>query len=396
VSAQYLFTYSDVIERLEYFARGLGVGADQTLRREAIRAAYRQIPQERNWSFLHSNARLVMHAPQTTGTVSFDLTGGLYERMLTLTGATWPTWTQDASVRLGDPPIVCDVDECKTSTIITLDRTMCPVEDITSTTYTLYPRWYALPNDFLSLAHPMDEDTWTLGLPLSKEEIEQLNRFEDTTGSIEFYAIGSPLDLYGRMALYRHPPADDDETLDIPYIRRPRDIVWTGYDLSLDAKGTITVTEGFTTVTGSGTAFESGMIGSILRIGTSSSARPSGLSGTERYGEQQSIKSVASTTNMTLSAAVATSRVGVMYRITDPIDLDIAVYDAFVRRCELELSMLMKDRAAIDVAMTAYASALRSAKQGDFRIYQPQVAGLPRKPVGRLADSPLSRRTVVE
>ena len=388
----YVFTFGDAMESLDYTARGMGVGSDITLRQMCLREAYRQIAKVRDWSCLHHVARLQLRAPQTTGTVVFDLTGGTYERMLTLTDATWPeAWVADASVRFGD--IVCDVEDYKTSTIITLAAGRAPIADVASTTYSLFPRWYRLPNDLMSMAQPMDESSWVLGTPLSKEEIELLNRYQDAFGDIQFYAVATPPDLYGATALFIHPPTSTSKTLDIPYIRRPRDIVYSGHNSSLDCVGTIAVTAESPTVTGSSTAFASAMAGSILRIGTGSE-RPTGIAGVYPYGEQQSIKSVESATSLTLTADVATSRgiwqSGVGYSISDPIDLDVDLYDAFMRCAEMRLAKVLRAKVASS-AERDYQAALFLAKEADHQMHQPRRVG-GRQQVTRLADSPLSRR----
>jgi hypothetical protein len=392
MAAPYVFTFADALDSLEYFARGSGIGADQTLRRQAIHAAYREITQARDWTFLQANARIELQAAYTTGTVEYDETGGTNERQVTLTSGTWPSWAEDASIRFASPDIVCDVEERKSDTVLTLDATMAPIADISSgASYKLYPRWYRLPNDFLSMARPMGEDDWFIGEEVSKERIEQLNRYEDDEGAIQFYAVGAPLDLHGAMALYIHPRADANETLDIPINRRPRDLRYSGHD-SADSDGTISVTAGSASVTGTSTAFDSAMVGSILRIGTDTTYKPTGLDGQYQYGEQRVIHTRTSATAITLDAAVSTTRSSVKYRISDPIDLDVSVYDAFLRCCEKHLARALraKDYRTVE---KAYEEALFNAKQGDHRTTNPRIAGPSRRFFTRLSDA-TSRETV--
>lgn len=392
MSAPYVFTYADALDWVEYTARGMTIGADMDLRKRIIRSAYREVVGARSWSFLHDNARITLRTAQTTGTVSFDLTGGTYERQLTLTGATWPeAWVRDAAIRLGDPPVVCDVEDYKTSTVVTLDVTMCPVADVTSTTYTLYPRWYRLPSDFMSATEPLLENNWTTARQLAKAEIEQLNRQDGRTGEIEYYAFGAPLDLYGAMALYTHPASDSTKTLDVPYVRQPRDIVYSGYDTNLDCKGTVTVSAGSASVTGTSTAFESAMVNSILRIGRSTTYQPGGIESNYPYREQRSIKSVESATGLTVDANVAAAGAAVKYRITDPIDLNVSLYDAFLRCVEKHLARVLRARNYQELERE-YERALIAAKEADCRGIQPVVAGAGMGRRTRLSDSPMSRR----
>jgi hypothetical protein len=396
MSAPLIHTYADVLDRLRYFATGQGVGADQTLMRMCVEESYREITQARHWSCLEANARIQLRAPQTTGTVVFDLTGHASgnDRVLTLTDATWPeAWVKDASIRLGSPEIVCDVEDYLTSTTITLDATMSPIADVSSTTYSLYPRWYALPNDFLSMDLPMDEESWILGEESTKAEIERLQRYNSATGNIQQYAVAQVPDLYGTMGLFIYPASDESETLDIPYRRRPRAMVYSGLDGTIDCAGTVTLTSGSASVTGSSTAFESGMAGAILRVATGT-VRPTGTAGQVRYAEQYSIKSVESATALTLTSDATTSRSDKAYSISDPVDVDAAVYDALMACCEKNLARMMRAKNMRDVEM-AFEKALRVAKAADHRGHQPVIAGAPRRRGSRPADSSTSTRNLV-
>lgn len=393
MTAPYLYTYSDVLDELEYFARYEGVGADQTVRRMCIQRAYREIGSASDWSFLHTNHRLAVYAPDEFTTVSFDLTGGTYDRQLTATtaGETWPSWAEDACVRLGDPEIVCDVHQRKSDTVLTLDTVMCPTADVASTTAKIFPRWYRLPNDFLSMDRPADEDSWHLGVETSKEVIDHLMRYEDRTGNIERYAVGAPQDLYGTMGIYLWPPSDEDETLDIPYRRRPRAMVYSGHE-DAESAGTITVSASSASVTGTSTSFASSMVGSIFRIGASQV--PTGLEGKYPYVEQRSIIAVGGATDLTLDAAVVSAASDVKYRITDPVDLDVAAYDAFMACAKMHLARALRLKTLRD-AVDDYQTALRKAKEADCRSHYPQVAGAGRAHHGRLIYGPINR-TVLE
>lgn len=385
MSAPFVFTFADVLEHLNAFAGHAGRGADQYLLRECARAAYREVGMARDWTFFRRLHRVTLQEPQSTGTVVFDLTGGTYERQLTLTDATWPSWANDASVRLGEPDIVCDIENVQTSTVVTLDANMCPVEDVASTTYTLWPRYYRLPNDFASMVAPMSETDWRIGEQVSHEFIQQLNRNEDRQGSIEKYAFGAPPDLYGAMAFFIHPRADDTKSLDIPYVRRQRDIVYTGHD-SRDSGGTITVSAGSASVAGTSTTFAPGMINSVLRIGDSATYCPDGIGGKYPYAEQRAISVFTNATTLTLDANVAADGTDVHYRVTDPLDLDVVLYDAYLRCCEKHLARMLNMKTYVAIERE-YRAALLRAQEADCRGVQPVVAGVGRRYTSRLTDS---------
>jgi len=384
MGAPYVFTFSDVLERLDAFARRLGRGVSQYDLREYVVDAYREIGVEREWSFYRDIHRITLYDDESHASVAFDLTGGTYERQLTTTG-TWPSWAADASVRLGDPDIVCDVEDRKSDTVLTLDANYCPVEDISDTTCVIWPRYYRLPNDFVSMYSPMSEEDWRLGQKVSHAEIERLNRNEDRAGAIERYAIGPAPDLIGAMALYIHPRADDTKTLDSPYNRRQRDIVYTGHD-ARDSGGTISVTQGAAAVTGSSTAFESGMVNSILRIGGSTTYPPGGLRSQYPYAEQRVISTYTSPTSITLDANVAATARDVKYRITDFLDFDVLLYNAFLALCELNLARTF-DAKNLTKFERVYDRALLKAKDADCRDVEPTVATVDAGYVSRLIDT---------
>lgn len=356
-----VFTYHDAIGAAEDFLIGAGGGAHKGITRRAVQAAYREIVASHDWTFLNGNGRIQLVAPQTTGTVVYTSS----TRVLTLTGATWPADAQDYSVRFDD--IVCDVESRTSDTVIVLDSVMAPGADVASTTYSMYPRWYLLPNDFASMGPTFEENaSRIIGRQISPAEMLGLDRYRDTTGNVQFFAVGPAPDLHGTMALYLHPASDMAETLDFPYKRRSRPLRYTGWGQS-QKQGTISLTAGSAVVTGTDTAFESGMVGAIFRSSSSTSIQPEGIAGDHPWAEQRSILTFTSTTSITLDAAVTTSRSGVKYVISDPIDLDVAVFDAFLRCVDKQLARAkqMKNRAQIEKAA---AEALFIAKNADHRV----------------------------
>jgi len=128
------------------------------------------------------------------------------------------------------------------------------------------------------------------------------------------------------------------------------------------------------------------MVNSILRIGKSTTYAPAGLESQYPYGEQRVVKSVASSTSLTLDANVATSRSGVKYRISDPIDLDVILYDAFLRCCDKHLARALRAK-NYRQAKLDYEEALRDAREKDCRGIQPVIAGARGPYPSRLTDS---------
>ncbi len=371
MSAPAIFTFSDVVEASQDYLQGqtlagaASAGAQQVIR-HAIRSAYREIVSARDWKCMIRSGRIQLHAPYTTGTIAYDNA----TRTVTLTGGTWPSWTVDAAIRFDD--VVSDVESVSGATLI-LDATMNPGQDVAAgTTYSLYPRWYCLPAGFVSLAQPMETTLWRFAEEITLSEMFARDRFDSSSGDIRYYAIGPAQDLYGSMALYVHPASDADETIDFAYKTRPRDIRYTGMDAA-DMAGTIAATSGSAAIVGTSTSFASGHVGSIVRI-SSSATKPTGIEGANPWVEQRSVAAVTDATHLTLDAAVTANRSGVKYVISDPIDLDVSLYDAFLRCCEKHLAINRASKNA-GGAIKIYEEALFAAKCADGRTTQRVIAG---------------------
>ncbi len=371
-----VFTYCDAVHELEEFAREASISAAGRAIRSAVRRAYRDIAAAYDWVCLRANGRIQLQAYQDDGTVEYDHTGGTYERQLTLTGATWPTDAIDWAVRIAtdNGDVVCDIEERKSGTVVTLDATMNPGQDIAAgASYTAYPRYYRLPNDFASMDQPVEEALSSLGQYVTHAEMLTLDRYYSTGGDVERYTIAPVPDLIGVMGLFVQPFADTTRTLDFVYKRIPRDLRYVGTDVS-ESPGTITVVAGSSTVTGSSTAFSSLHVGSILRVGTSSSKLPTGLEGILPYSEQRVIADCASATSLTLDANIATSKSSVKYAITDPIDFDPLVYDAMMATAKKYLAIEKNADNWRQIAALAD-EALFRAKCANTRAVQRMVAG---------------------
>lgn len=88
--------------------------------------------------------------------------------------------------------------------------------------------------------------------------------------------------------------------------------------------------------------------------------------------------SVASTTSLTVDAAWTTTRTGVKYVISSPIDIDLLVMgNAFFRCCENQLAKLVRLGGPQGMAATEqlYQGALLRAREADVRLTTPMRVG---------------------
>jgi len=357
-----ILTFADVIEHLIEWSRGHSGTVPKEAIMSAINAAYEDMAGLHDWPFLLRPGRIFLHAEQTDGTIAYDHTGGTYERELTLTDDTWPDWCIDASVRIGN--VTSDIAAKKSTTVVTLDEMMNPGQDVDSGTgYSLYQRRDKLPADFGRFTDPMAETNWRFGKQVSQKRMDMLDRWQQSSGTIEYYSIAEMPDIYGHKAIYIYPRPTSDQTVDFTYWRLPRPLRYSGH-ASDDYDGTVVVTG--SSVTGTGTAFASDMTGAVMRF-SSDTTKPTGRFGSHPFVEERTIHAVADTTHLTLDNNVGTNRSGVRYVISDPMDLGLEAHNAFLRRCEMHLAVARNLDNKADVMALAQ-DALRDARAASYSV----------------------------
>jgi hypothetical protein len=89
---------------------------------------------------------------------------------------------------------------------------------------------------------------------------------------------------------------------------------------------------------------------------------------------------------LTLDANVTTDYSAVKYVVTDPLDFDVAVYDAFLALCERNLAIARdwKEKAFFVARAT---DELFKAKGGEGRVQQRRIAGMPTRFAVRLKNA---------
>jgi hypothetical protein len=387
MAAPKLLTYSDCIDAAVDFLAGTSTSASQRDIRRWIWFAYNEFGDEFGWSFLKKQGRVHLKAMESTGTCSYDHSGGTYERQLTLTpddAEIWPSWAQDATVRVGDIP--CRVESRQSDTVLTLDVVLNPGADVASgTSFQIYPTCYTLPPDFGDLVQPWGSDSWRFGRKTSRDEILAMDKYRNTSGGVAYFAIAEVSDLVGSLGLYIWPASDATEPLDFTYRRRPRQLRFSGKETA-ESAGTISTTSGSTSVAGSGTSFSEDMVGSVIRIGSGSTI-PTGLDGLTPFAEERIIASYTSATAITLDAAASATRSGVKYVVSDPIDLHQTAHNAFLL-CVLKSIAIGRNMDQKGEMIALYQDALFKARGGDRRVTQQRVAGRPAVQAMRFRDYP--------
>ena len=346
-----MLTYFDAVESLIISTYGGPQDAEQRDIRTAIHRAYDELTTIRDWAYYHVQGRVITDAPYSTGTVSYNTT----TRELTLSGGTWPSWAAYGHVKVGNRIAV--VASRTSDSVIVLSTTVTFPATLTAEPYTLYRMTYPLPSDFRNLDEPSDEFNWWAGLYVTPDEAMKLERVANSTGTpYHWTVIKDPHGTGWAIKLIGYPT--EVETLDFTYRRSARPIRYSGHEAAL-RQGTIARTGA--TVTGSGTAFSSAMVGSILRVGDTANF-PGPIQSLTPYVSESEITAYSSATSITTegSGTVASST---KYVITDPIDIAQHMESAFDAACEYHLGRIRGS--GEDKLLQLYQRDLRLAMERD-------------------------------
>lgn len=375
-----MHTYHDAVQNvLDYYNADPSAEAERYAR-NAVLAAYREVPNTKRWSYYLTRGRLNTVASYTTGTVVFDLTGGANERQLTLTTGTWPSWAALGTVRISN--VEYDVASRISDSIVTLSELSTPPADIASSSYTLYRDTYPMPTDFVAAGELV-----ALGHgPLKyhhPDDWVKAQRSAAGPGQPYFYTFKSDPNYFGAIAVSFFPGPDAAYEIDYIYQRHPRTITTLDYNT-----GTATTSAASATVTGSGTAWASSMVGTVIRFSEDALNTPTGPGGLSPSIVERVVSAVGSATSLTLDAVAGATLSGVRYRMSDPIDIEAgAMLSFFQRECERQGRLARRMESTKD-EMFAYTEARALALEGDARDFSRRAVGDPYAYRQRLADMP--------
>jgi hypothetical protein len=378
-SGSTVWTYQDGMEHLFDGRDHTRTAGQQRAARRAILQAYRELPQKHYWNYFQRRMLLQTVDSYSTGTIAVDVTGGTYERMVTLTTGTWPTWAASGRIIIGG--VHYEINRRESASVITLQSYSCPASDVASgTTYEIYQSAYPLPVNFRRLrrCYDVSQNLEIRQVTPTSEHSDSVNVYTSPQTPWECTVRGSD-DNLGGLSLILTPPPSTATTYDILYDAMPQPLAVDVY-----STGTITLGGGMlttATVTGSGTTFPVDCAGCILRISSSATAPSSiigDLSNDNRFVEQHVIKSRDSATALTLEDALGSAVSGKGYTISSPIDLDAgAMFTAFLRMAEAEYMRLgaVGGPNGWQASLPAVQMALREAMENDARLARPMSPG---------------------
>lgn len=374
-------TYRDVLDHLIDYQHGSPAPYVHRNARRAIIHALRVLANSYQWPYWTQVGRVNTHAPYNTGTVTYDHTGGAYERVLTLTGGTWPDWAAYGIVVIGATKY--SVAERQSSTQLQLEVYHNPGEDIAESSYELFRDAYTLPVDCRVVDHVYSSSSYThLDYVHPREWLRGTVYHSSASGyPVRFTVTGDP-DFQGQLAIRVDPYPDSAMALDFIYQRRPRSNNVEGVHA-----GTASVDASNVSVSGEGTSWTDTMVGSLIRFSNNDTDLPTGLEGSNPYTLERTVMQVVSGTHLMLDQPAPETLSGVKTMISDPIDIEPGGMEvAFYRCCESQLAKTIrtKDRAEVE---RDFQMELERAKNASVPTTAPRHAGQTRRKL-RLSDMP--------
>lgn len=377
-----LLTYQDLIDHaLDY----LGVDAGPEARRDARRAAQlalSDLATAHQWMYYLGRGRIATVAAYSTGTIEYDHTGGVAERLVTLTSGAFPSWAALGSFIIDNA--IYEVASRLSDSQLTLTSASNPGDDLTAgTTYTLYQDTYPLPADFVAMGVIVIQGLSVLMYTEPAQTWLERQRIYRGLGIPRFASVRGSPDHFGGLAFGVFPPPDDVYNIDYLYQRRPRPLTIEGY-----STGSATVGSGSTVVSGTGTSWTSRHVGTVFRPSLESGVLPTGFAGDNPAPWERIVTAVNSATSLTLDVAAPEALVNVPYLLTDPVDIEQgAMRTALLRNLEFQLA-ISRNRKGQPAAEAAWTKALIVAREADSRNFRSERAGTGVHWPTRLADFP--------
>lgn len=388
MAATDIYTYQDAVEHLLDVFENPREGRSLRAARRAVLEAYKELPQLHRWSYYESRFVFYTEASYSTGTIVYDHTGGSSERLITLTGGTFPANAAQYEIQFGDVVYPVGDRVSGTDTEITLRPSLNPGQDVASTTYTMWRRTYPLPLNFTKIYQLYDlENERSVDLVYSDAQHASSIAWYDSPDTPWVATIRNEGEYLNTLSLVFSPPPSARRAYEFMYARAPRELM-----VELENTGTVGVSAGATSVVGTGgsTAFTSNHVGSIIRFGSPSNAPTNAVGSLDGTGAphvgQRVITAVGGGSSLTIDASVSTNALSaVLYSISDPIDIENnSMLTLFQRMCEAAYTRITKrDQRDREARERQVSQALVMAKEHDLRT--PYMCGyLPYDPFSRL------------
>lgn len=357
-----MITFADLIDHVLAYSGTDATRASSQNQRRAVLNAYTLLPTVHEWCYYLDILRIATSASYNTGSLVYDHTGGASERMLTLTGGTWPSWAALGSIRINDIPYV--VSSRQSDTVLILSAESNPGADLTSAEgrWILFRDTYSLPENFVGGDEIVTNENGGVLHFVHPRDWAGSRRVQTGPGRPVVYTYTGDRTTYNRQVIRLWPPSDAVYSLDMLYRRKPRAMV---FDYVTD--GTVSIASGDNTLTGVGTRFRSDHVGCVVRLALDATEPPTGYKGLNPYIFETTIASYTSGTSVELTDAPTADFSGVAYVISDPCDIETATHEVYLlRECERQMRMVARMDTKRDEAIE-YDLALERARETDAK-----------------------------
>lgn len=375
-ASEALYTFADMLDYVTASLQGGARTKDRNWIKESIIGIYNEIALAHRWRYYLEEYRIDLNAVQSTGTVTYELTGNAEgDRALTIDGVigTWPSWVKRGRVKIGTR-VYKVKDTTSDANVILLEDNMAPLSDIsTATSYQLYQSAYPLPDGFWDMENVAVEESNWIAYYITPTEWHQRERFFGSSGQTWAWTIMRDEDLDNRWSMLVDPIPTTAEPLMFVQRKRPRILRWGGQEGAARTTVSGTNTAGASTVT-LATTLPQSMVGSYIRFHSDTSNYPTGIAGQYPYTEQHRIKSISSQTvtldGTTLGSAYSSAE---YVTISDPIDMPETAIEALKAGIEYRLARTAQSGRAIQSAYQIYQSALRTAIENESKVQSQSI-----------------------
>lgn len=367
----YFVTALDMQDRLIRMVGGRADEAMVTDCRLAIRQALRTVSAEFIWSYYHDYLNLTTHDLFTDGSISYDPSTSI----ITLTGATWPSWINYGVFILGTG----SVPHVRVDTVI--DSTHVKINpddyfpDAYSGSYQAYQYQFTLPLDYNIYRIgkiQIDRASWCEYVPPGIFETDVRRQWLTTGGRPRWFTVSRDSRNVGQTLLALWPYPTIEFRCRFGFFRHPKDILtWD------ETTGQVATTASSQALVGTNTRFSQTHKGAILRTYSDRINPPTSRDGTYPPIDEVKITAVTDANNITISPAATTTQSDVAYTISDPIDVDNTVMlEVVAYAARLELAKIRRMEKDTRPQYEAdYKQALYLAKSASGRDNSVKIAG---------------------
>lgn len=304
--------------------------------RTAVLNALNEIWGKHEWPWYQNQCVMQINGPYSTGTVTYTAA----TRRFTLTGGTWPSWSNYACMRIGTKD--ARVTKIISSTVIEIEDGTPFLDDIAvATNYNLYRNEYPVPNNIRKMSYVFLEENAYAPLQYMPP-LEFRTKMPGSFGAVPlYYTIQRDRNPLGGLNIVFWPYPTRNFTARFAYVREANEVAY--WD---ENTGKVAVTASGTTVTGTGTAFEAGHASTpssnvIIRIGRDPVNVPTNRHGQYPFSDETLVTTYTSATSLEVSPVFAYSRSNVKYSISSLLDIDEKLMSSmFTLQCYFELGKI--------------------------------------------------------